>query len=241
MEVEMRVLTAALLLGITAPLAAQEAGADSATSTVQGYAPGGSPERGSADPAAIVGAIVLPARSEAQLEQALAGTADELQRADARLTRAGESSSRAGALIQQHRVELRQIETKKKQADKQKRKEDKRLLEAQERAVERDQRRAEQLESIDRAELEAAQEARRAAVAKHQAVELELQLAQKRAERATVSRGNTADPKDVVTRELEQQTLEAQREYRRLAHQLAEKEEDLSNKRLDLYKESLED
>jgi hypothetical protein len=237
----MRVLTAALLLGMTAPLAAQEVGADSDTSTVQGYAPGGSPERGPADPAAIVGAIVLPGRSESQLEQALAGTADDLRQADARLARAGESSSRARALIQRHRVELRQIETKKKQADKEKRKEDKRLLEAQERAVQRELRRAEQLEVIDGVELEAAQEARRAAVAKRQAVELELQLAQKRAERANLPRRSTADPKDVVTRELEQQTLEAQREYRRLAHQLAEKEEDLSNKRLDLYKESLED
>jgi hypothetical protein len=242
----MRMLTAALLLGVTAPLAAQEISADSIT--VQGYAPAGPPspalegsERASADPSAAVGAIVLPTRSEAQLQQALVGTEDDLRRADGRLTRAGESSSRGRALSQQRRLELRQIETKTKQADKEKRKADKKVLEAEKRAVEREQRWAEQLEALDNAELEAAREARGVGVAKHQALELELQLAQKRAARASVVRGKSADAEDVVTRELEEQTLEAQREYRRLAHQLAEKEEGLSNKRLDLYKGSLED
>src|SRR3954451_7207502 len=67
----------ALLLGI-APLAAQRPGADSSAPPAQGYAPSAEPEVGprppdiaAANPAAAAGAIVLPARSEAAIEQAI--------------------------------------------------------------------------------------------------------------------------------------------------------------------------
>lgn len=236
----------ALLLVAAAPLTAQEPGADSATPGVQGYAPGGPPaptptasERAMADPSVVAGAIALPMRSRAELQQAVMATQDELRRADARLSTAGESGSKARALVQQRRLDLREIEAKRKQADKEKREADKRLLEAEKRSGERQKRWAEQLEVMCDTELEAAREARQVAVAKHQALELELQLEEKRSS-VPRSKPPSGGGSNVVIRELEQQTLEAQRNYRRLEHELAEKEEDLANKRLDLYRASLE-
>ena len=41
---------------------------------------------------------------------------------------------------------------------------------------------------------------------------------------------------EVIVRQLEQQTLESQLKYRKLAHELARQEEALVNKRLDLHK-----
>ena len=239
------IFAGALLLAVTAPLTAQDTGADSATPGVQGYAPGGPPapapsasERAMADPSAVAGAVALPMRSRAELQQGMMATQNELRRADARLSSASESGSKAKALVQQRRLELREIEAKIKQADKEKRKADKRLLEAEKRAGERQKRWAEQLETVSDAETEAARQARLVAVAKHQALELELQLAQKRA--SVPPSAASGGGSNVVIRELEQQTLEAQRNYRRLDHGLAQKEEDLANKRLDLYRAALE-
>ena len=50
--------------------------------------------------------------------------------------------------------------------------------------------------------------------------------------------GNPSEADDgsrLVMDELERQTLEAQKKYRRQAHELARLEEDAANKRIDLY------
>jgi hypothetical protein len=239
----MRILAVTFLAIAAAPLSAQQP-TDSAAPTAQGYAPTAPPivirpagEGTSSDRFRIGSAIVLPNRSEAQLQRAVLAAQDDLRRADARLTSASERRSRRTALAQQQRAELREIEAKLKQADKEKRKSDKATLEAEKRTVERQQRWTDQLDKIDAAEFEAAMEGRRAAVAEQHALDLELQLAQKRAER----KSNPTAGSDVVLRELERQTLEAQRDYRRHEHELAQREEDSANARLELYRSSVPD
>jgi hypothetical protein len=158
----------------------------------------------------------------------------DLQRAQARLSTATHNNARLKAMAQQGRVDLREIEAKRKQADKEKRKADQSVLEAEKRAAERQTRWAERVEAIGDAEQDTAREACLVAFAKHQALERELQLAQMRAGRTTAT-GNHQGSR-VVLGELERQTLEAQQKYRQLAHHLAENEENLANKRLELYK-----
>jgi chromosome segregation ATPase len=237
-----------LLLVVTLPLQAQEPATDSAVSTTQGYAPtaptADAPQvsaRTSMDRSAVVSVTVLPLRSETQLREALSNSDTDLRRSEARLSRLSQVRSRADAVRPQHRGELREIEAKIRQADKEKRKADKAALEGEKKALEQRQKWADRIGEIGDAELATAQAACLAALAKQQALDLELQVAQKRAELAGSARGATVadNGSRVVIRQLERQTLEAQKKQRQLEHQLAETQEDLADKRLDFYRSSL--
>src|SRR5918993_1890318 len=195
----MPTLAALLLLLVASPLIAQEVSVDSATPPTQGYAPGGPPPptpgalRPSAEPSVVAAALVLPLRTESQLQQAMSAADTDLQRARTRLSTASHNNARLKAMAQQSRVELREIEAKRKQAEKEKRKADRSLLETEKRAAERQTRSAERVEAIGDAEQETAREACLAAFAKHQALERELQLAQMRTGRRTATGNPGAD------------------------------------------------
>ena len=235
----MRMLAAALLFGVAARLGAQEASKDTAQTAAQGYAP---VPPVSAPAAAVsqakAGTIVLPTRSEAQLQEALSAAHQDLRRFDARLSRAKETQFRSKALVDQRRLDLREIEVKIEQAKKEKRDSDKRRLETEKKALEREKRWAEQLESADHAELDAARQASLTGFARQQSIDLEQQLALARSGNGQVAGGKplSKESSEVIVRQLEQQTLESQLKYRKLAHELARQEEALVNKRLDLYK-----
>jgi hypothetical protein len=240
----MRTVISTLLLVAAAPLSAQQVGADSATPAVQGYAPEGPPpsspalsERISTD-AAAAGTLVLPRRSEAVLENAMRAAGQDLRRADARLSRAEASRSNATALLQQRKLELREIEGQIRTAEKAKRKGDKRRLEAEKKSVEKQERWAERLQDTESSELETARTASRVAFAKHQALELESQLARARIGNGPGVSANqlSGESTSMVIRQLELQTLEAQKKFRKLAHELGKQEEELAGMRIDLYK-----
>jgi hypothetical protein len=208
----MRTLIVMVLLILTVPLEAQEIPGDS-LAAVQGYAPGGptppaatAAEPASSDPKAAAVSLVLPVRSDNQLQQSLSVAEADLRRAQARLAWLSEAGSKRTGLS----------ETK----------------------ASKDQKRwSERLTALGTAQLSAARQACLVALAKQQALELELQLNQKRTERAS----STGDPgaseglKPVI-RELERQTLEAQLKYRKLAHELASTEQDVADQRIALYK-----
>ncbi|MFL5472121.1 MAG: hypothetical protein ACJ8AM_07195 [Gemmatimonadales bacterium] len=235
----MRMLAAALLFGVAARLGAQEASTDTAQTAAQGYAP--MPPVSA--PAAVVsqakaGSIVLPTRSDAQLEEAMSASQADLRRSDARLSRAKEIEFRSKALVDQRRLDLREVEVKIEQAKKEKRDSDKRRLESEKKALEREKRWAEQLESADKAELDAARQASLTGFARQQSVDLERRLAEARSGKNQIGGGKSLSKEnsEVLVRQLEQQTLESQLKYRKLAHELARQEEALVGKRLDLYK-----
>jgi hypothetical protein len=235
----MRVFAAALLFGVAGPVSAQEFSGDTASDAVQGYAPAGAVSRGSAEPEALAGTIVLPARSEALLHRAMAVAEEDLRRADVRLSRAKESRSRSKAMLDQRTVDLREIEIKRNKADEDKQKESyKRQLETEKKALERQKRWAERLEAVDKAELEIARQASQVAFAKHQALGLESQLVRARsgAGNGGADKPLSTESSTMVVRQLELQTLEAQQQFRKLAHELGRQEEDLAGLRLDLYK-----
>jgi hypothetical protein len=222
---------AALLLGVM-PLAAQEGPADTAAPipAAQGYvAPSAEPT--SADLAgtglsAFAGGVVLPARSDAEVEQANRAAARALEKADADLTLTAERRTKANALVQSRQSQLAEIEVKRKQADKDKNKSEKAALDAQKKAVERQKFLAEEVRSLNNTEVEVARKAREVAVARQQALELERQLVAKRAENASPA----------VIAELERQTLVAQKNAAALDRELAGKQDYLAGKRLDVFK-----
>ena len=235
----MRMLASALLFGVAARLGAQQTSTDTARTEAQGYAPVPPVSAPAALPSqAATGTIVLPTRSEAQLQEALSASNEDLRRSDARLSRAKELQFRSKALVDQRRLDLREVDVKIEQAKKDKRDSDKRQLETEKKRLEREKRWAEQLESADQAELNAARQASLTSFARQLSVDLEQRLAEARSGKGQVGEGKplSKENSEVFVQQLEQQTLEAQLKYQKLAHELARQEEDLVRQRLDLYK-----
>lgn len=233
-------LAAAVLLGVM-PLAAQETGADTAAKNAQGYAPNTGPSVGSlasTDPWVRGGAIALPGRSQAEVDQAVRAADQELAGADSELTNATTRQARTQELIQARQRQIAELEVKKKEADKEKRKADKKALDAQQKVLERRKELAEQLKQVNAAEIGAAGKAREAAIARQQALVLERMLVQKRSERASLRQTDpaAAERTSPVIRELERQTLVAQKKAAGAEKDLAGKRDFVASKRLDLYK-----
>jgi chromosome segregation ATPase len=237
-DISKSALALAALLGLgTMPIAAQRTDADTARG-VQGYAPDArerapsNAELAASDPSVMGGAIALPTRSEAEVEQDIRTAQQALARADSELTHATARRAKTAELIRTRQRQLAELEAKKNQADKEKRKADKKSLEAEKKAVERRKSLAEGLAALNDAEIGAARKAREAAIANQQALELERMLVGKRAERASVGAA--------VLRELERQTLAAQKKATGLNNELAGKRDLVASKRLDLYRAYLE-
>jgi chromosome segregation ATPase len=235
----MRLFAAALLFGVAGPLNAQQTSADTGTESAQGYAPGQpvtNPVH--AEPRVIAGSIILPDRSEAQLQVSIAASEEDLRRADARLSQAKESRTRSKAMVDQQGLDLRQLETSIDKADKDKHESAKRQLETQKKALEGQRQWAERLEAVDQAELDAARQASEVAFAQRQALGLESQLARARsgAENPAGGKPLSGESSSMVVRQLELQTLEAQQKFRKLAHELGQQEDNLAGMRIDLYK-----
>jgi hypothetical protein len=241
-------LAAPLLLGSAVLLRAQQPQADSTAGAVQGYAPAREPtpkvsERLPMARAVIGAAVVLPPRPETSIQEEIGAAQDELGRVNARLSSAEEQRSSAESLVQRRSQQLHDLDGQIKLADKEKRRADKASLVAEQKASQRQKQLAEGLEAVRQSEFDAARAAHHAAIAKSQALELELQLARARAQRLNLARGNAADIKgaSAVVGELELQTLKAQKDYRRFAHELAEHEEDAVDHRLRFYQLSRKD
>jgi hypothetical protein len=239
----MRMFAAALLFGVAARLGAQQASSDTAKPAAQGYAPAApvsAPAAASSE--ANAGTIVLPTRSQAQLQEAMSASQEDLRRADARLSKAKETQSRSKGIVEQKRLEIRDIELKIDQAKKAKHDSDKRRLEQEKKTLEAQKDWAEKLQHVDQAELDAARQASLAAFARQQSLDLEQRLAQARSgnDQAAGGKPLSKENSDVLVRQLEQQTLEAQLKYRKLVHELARQEESLAQQRLDMYKSARE-
>jgi hypothetical protein len=222
-----------LLLGAV-PLMAQQAGADSATD-VQGYAPPAETDKSPPAPAPVAAAssnsaaaVVLPRRTEADVEQGLRAADQALNRAGAELARLQQRGEKTQALLRSQESRAAELEAQKQRADKEKRKSDKSGFEAQKKAVERQKALTEQLKALNDAEIEAARKAVEVAIAKQHALELERTLIGKRAE------GSALVP------DLERETLVAQKLAAGLERDLAGKKAFVSSKRLDVYEASRE-
>lgn len=226
---------AAWLLLAAVPVAGQQTGTDSTPPDVQGYAP--DTETDTSPPAAPPEAaayssravtIVLPARSDAAVEQGIRAADQALNRADAELARLLDRGEKAEAAIRSQESKAAELEASKRKADKEKRKGDKAALESQKKALERQKALTQELKTLNDAEVDAARKAVEVAIAKQRALELERLLIGKRAQRSP------------SVPDLEQETLVAQKKAAALERDLADKREFVASKRLDAYRTSRE-
>jgi hypothetical protein len=174
-----------------------------------------------------------PERIQRQLDQAKATSSE----ADAKLQAATEARSTTKGQIEVKKQEISTIDSRIKLADKSKQDAEKITLTAQKRVQERQKAFLERREALHASEIDEAKAMKKLAAASTRALELELQLAQKRQVRPT---GPAANPtstleSDEVIHELERKTLEAQRLQAQAQKDLADKDEDIAKRRLELY------
>lgn len=226
------VLAGGLSLG-AAPVAGQGVGTDTAA---QAYAPtdftaSSETEQDRANTLQVAGSIVLPPRSDADLEQAIQAADQALNRADAELASATERRDRAEEMLQGRELRLSQIESVEGQKAAELAKPRRDSLEAEERALRRRLPLSKDLVALANLEIDVARTARDVAIAEQQALESERMLVRQRA-------GADGDTQSVL--DLVRETLVAQKKNARLVERMASKRALVSSKRLDLFRAYLD-
>jgi hypothetical protein len=180
---------------------------------------------------------VIPARSVERIRNELMSAKAEEREADARISETTTQREHTKSMVEVKKRELSTVDARIKLADKQKAEADKTTLTAEKKVGERQKLFLERRAALHGAELDQAKAAKRRAEVAQKALELELQLAGRRSDRARVA---TTDPTlalqhDEVIRELERKTLEAQRQQAEAAKDVAARDQDIAKRRLDLY------
>ncbi len=153
------------------------------------------------------------------------------------LSAASDARTRTKAMTEVKKQEISTINARIKLADKSKQETDKITLTAEKKVAERQKAFLEKREALHAAEIEEAKAGKKLADATVRALELELQLQQRRQTRI---QNTTADPttvlrQDEVIRELERKTLESQQQQAAAQKDLAARDEDIAKRRLELY------
>jgi hypothetical protein len=225
-------LASGLLLA-AAPVVGQGVGADTAA---QGYAP---PDYSmSRETAAdrektlqFAASIVLPPRSDADLDRAIKGADQALNRADAEFAAANRRREQAEDLLRSRELRLSEVQALKDRKGEEVSKSRRDSLEAEERALKRRVPLMKDLVALANLEMEVARAAREAAIAEQQALESERMLVRERAQ-------DQDDTETILA--LVRETLLAKKKSAGLLERLAGKRELVSSKRLDLYRAYLD-
>jgi hypothetical protein len=180
---------------------------------------------------------VLPARSPERI-QALLESAKAAERdADTDLERATGLRASTKGEAEVKKREISTVDSRVKLAGKNKQDAEKIALAAEKKVLERQRDFLERRAALHSSEMDAAKAAKKLAQVSQKGLDLELQLAHRRADRARVA---GTDPTaththDEVIRELERRTLEAQQSRAQAAKDLAARDEDIAKRRLELY------
>lgn len=180
---------------------------------------------------------VIPVRSSQRIQTELEAAKAAEREADARIEEASSQRSQTKAMVEVKKQEGSTINARIKLADKQKQDADKASLEAEKTVTERQRQFLERREALHAAEVDQAKAAKRLAQSDEKALQMEMQLADRRADRDRVA-GTDATATlrhDEVIRELERKTLEAQQQRAEAAKDLASRDQDIAKRRLDLY------
>ncbi len=181
---------------------------------------------------------VIPARAPERIQRQLDLAKIDAREADASRASASEMRGKTKGLIEVKKQEISGIDARMKVADKSKQETEKIMLGAEKKVAERQKEVLERREALHAAEIEEAKVARRLADASTRALDLELQLAQRRQSRpkAPAAEPTAVIREDAVIRELERKTLEAKQHQAQAQKDLAAKDEDIAKRRLELYR-----
>ena len=180
---------------------------------------------------------VIPAREPERIQRQIDLVKNNGREADAAMQTASENRSKTKAMLDVKKQEISTIDARIKLADKSKDETEKITLNAEKKVNETQKAFLERRQALHASEVDEAKAAKQLANSTTRALELEMQLAQRR---QTRPQGPGADPTavlkaDAVIRELERRTLEAQREQAQAQKDLAAKDEDIAKRRLELY------
>ena len=179
---------------------------------------------------------VIPARSADRIKGELDLAIAAEHQIDARIIETNSQRAQTKALLEGKKQEVSSLDSRIKLAGKQKQDADKAALTAEKTVVERQRAFLERREALYAAEQEQAKAAKKFALASQQALQMELQLAARRDERARSAGDPTALLRhDSVIRELELRTLQAQQARAEAAKDVASRDQENARRRLELY------
>ena len=241
----------ALLLRPLAVVAAQDT-----SDTVQGYAPAESPPApetaAAAAPAAAAASATNPAANQAnalsslgfveiliprpagRLQREIEETKLDMMEADSEIKQRQGLEDQVKAMAEVKKQEISTLDAQRKLAEKAKNDAEVASFEAEKRDAERHKQFLDKQVSLHQAEKETAKARKSLAEATRKALELELQLTNRRGERSSGDAA-VAMRNDNVIRDLERKTLEAQRLQADREKQVAERHQDIAKRRLELY------
>ena len=241
----------ALLLRPLAVVAAQDT-----SDTVQGYAPAESPPApetaAAAAPVAAAASATNPAANQAnalsslgfveiliprpagRLQREIEETKLDMMEADSEIKQRQGLEDQVKAMAEVKKQEISTLDAQRKLAEKAKNDAEVASFEAEKRDAERHKQFLDKQVSLHQAEKETAKARKSLAEATQKALELELQLTNRRGERSSGDAAVTMR-NDNVIRDLERKTLEAQRLQADREKQVAERHQDIAKRRLELY------
>jgi hypothetical protein len=241
----------ALLLRPLAVVAAQDT-----SDTVQGYAPAESPPApetaAAAAPVAAAASATNPAADQAnalsslgfveiliprpagRLQREIEETKLDMMEADSEIKQRQGLEDQVKAMAEVKKQEISTLDAQRKLAEKAKNDAEVASFEAEKRDAERHKQFLDKQVSLHQAETETAKARKSLAEATRKALELELQLTNRRGERSSGDAAVTMR-NDNVIRDLERKTLEAQRLQADREKQVAERHQDIAKRRLELY------
>jgi hypothetical protein len=181
---------------------------------------------------------VLPPRSADRIRNELADAKADQREAELELSQAEQQRGKTKAMLEVKKQEVSTIDARRKLADKSKNEAEKVALTAEKKDAERQKQFLERRSALHGSEVDRAKAAVKLAETTQRTLEMELQLNQRRADRASVAGVDPAATSrhDVVIRELEETVLEAQRKQAAAEKELADKDLDIAQRRLELHR-----
>jgi chromosome segregation ATPase len=220
------------------PAASAPVAAPAAAATVPAAAPVAPASSRAAIGAQLGFVDVLPTRSSERI-QALLDNAVALRRDGVtELANAQAEREKTKGLVASSKQEISSIDSKRKVAEKNKEEGEKVALQAEKKDAERRKQFLERRLDLHEAEIDRAKAIQKLATTMTSALQMEQQLAVRRAERAHTAASDPAGARrqDAVIVELEGKGLEAKRMQAEAEKQVADKDVDLAKRRLELHK-----
>jgi hypothetical protein len=180
---------------------------------------------------------ILTPRSSERIRRAIEDARADQREAEAEYSEQVGLEGQVKAMVEVKKQEVSTLDAQRKLAEKSKQEAEVASFEAEKKDAERHKQFLEKRVSLHQAEKEAAKARKNLGAAAQKALEIELQLANRRADR---DRTATTDPAatmrhEGVIRELERKVLDAQRIQADREKQVADRHQDIARRRLELY------
>jgi hypothetical protein len=180
---------------------------------------------------------ILSPRSPDRIRGAIEEARTDQREAEAEYSQQQGLEDQVKAMVEVKKQEVSTLDAQRKLAEKSKQEGEVASFEAEKKDAERHKQFLERRVSLHQAEKDAARARKNLAESSQKALELELQLANRRADRdrtATTDAAATMRHENVI-RDLERKVLEAQRVEAEREKQVADKHQDIAKRRLELY------